>query len=72
MPKPSVPLRSTFDPFAHIEAQKKAKEDERKKKIKEQKPAAATKAKGKDSGSWMDVPISGMKYVGDYLRGVNR
>lgn len=68
MAKPKVPMVHSVNPFAHMEARKKAEEEEKKRKT------AADRAKAKEevrTKSWMDYPFDAMKHVGNYLRGVD-
>jgi len=73
--KPAKPARTrdAVNPFAHIDARKKAaaaakkKAEDAKKAARKQKVTAAKKETKQKS--WYDYPFDAMKRVGDYMRG---
>lgn len=74
MPKPATPARTRdmVNPFAHIEARKKAEEDAKKAAAAARQKQAAASRETVRTKSWYDYPFDAMKSVGDYLRGVKK
>ena len=70
--KPKVKMTQMANPFAHIDARKKAEEDAKIAAVAKRKQSQATVKKEVKSKSWMDVPFDTMRSVGDYLRGTQR
>ena len=71
--KPAQPsLRNSVNPFAHLEARKKAEEAEKAAAAAKRKTAQAAVKKEVKTKSWSDYPFDAMKGVGDYLRGVKK
>ena len=73
--KPAKPARTrdAVNPFAHIDARKKAAAAAKKKKEDEakaqRKQKMASQKKETKQKSWYDYPFDAMKRVGDYMRG---
>lgn len=64
--------RDVVNPFAHIEARKKAEADAKAAAVAKRKQEHATVRRDVSTKSWYDAPFDAMRAVGDYLRGVNR
>ena len=66
-----VRYRDYSNPFAHIEAQRKAAEDKQKAEIEARaKKQRETRREEVRTKSWLDYPFDAMRAVGNYVRGV--